>query len=82
MRRRTYKRRDEVLFRDKLPADGQRVFFRRYAAKSYQVGRWVAERRAVLTGPHDAPESEELRLDATHGGVWLYGWSPYPEPKD
>jgi hypothetical protein len=80
MRRKHYVCPDEVLFRDRLPADGQRIAFRGYAQKTYFTGRWDAARRVVLTGPAKAPESEAIELDATHGHIRLFGWAALPDP--
>ena len=71
MRKRTYKARHEKLFRDELPADGQKIAFRGYAQKTYFTGVWNAATRRVVT-----KNQGDICLDDPVRSLLIFGWYP------
>ncbi len=74
---RTYKSRHEKLFRDEIPADGQKIAFRGYAQKTYFSGVWNASKRCVV-----ADGGEEIFLDDPVRSLLIFGWYPRWQPAD
>lgn len=68
VRRRKYVHSREKLFRDELPADGQKIAYRGLAQKSYHTGYWDSDARVVVAS------QGVVSLDGKFGSVLLHGW--------